>query len=158
MGIYFDGFTVGDMLETVGRTVTEYDMMAFAGLSGDFNPQHTDEQFAATTHFGTRIPNGLLGLIFTSGILARAALFDRTAVAFLGLTWEFVAPLFVGDTVHVRQTVKATRIVSDGRRGIVDFSLQLINQRGEVVQSGTRKIMLHRDPATRTGDNQPVHG
>jgi acyl dehydratase len=86
-------------------------------------------------------------LILTSGFLARAGLFDRTAVAFLGLTWNFVAPLLVGDSVHVRQTVLGTRIVSDGRRGIVDFGVELINQRGEVVQTGTRKIMLHRDPS-----------
>jgi acyl dehydratase len=147
MGIYFDGFAVGDVVETTGRTVTEYDLMAFAGLSGDFNPQHVDEQFAATTHFGTRIPNGLLGLIFTSGFLARAGLFDRTAVAFLGLTWEFVVPLRIGDTVRVRQTVRQARVASDGRRGIVDFGLQLINQHGQVAQQGTRKILLHRDPA-----------
>jgi acyl dehydratase len=121
--------------------------MAFAGLSGDFNPQHTDEQFAATTHFGTRIPNGLLGLLFTSGFLARSGLFDGTAVAFLALTWEFLAPLRVGDTVHVRQTVRQARVVSDGRRGIVDFGIELLNQRDEIVQRGTRTIMLHRDPA-----------
>src|SRR5262249_8015197 len=125
MGTYFDGFAVGDVIETGGRTVTEYDLMAFAGLSGDFNPQHTDEQFAATTHFGTRIPNALLGVIFTSGFLARAGLFDGTAVAFLSLTWNFIAPLRVGDTVHVRQTVQQARVISDGRRGIVDFGIEL---------------------------------
>jgi acyl dehydratase len=147
MGKYFDEFTVGDVLVTSRRTVTEFDMMNFAGLSGDFNPQHVDEVFASGTHFGTRIPNGLLGLVFVSGFLSKVQLFDGTAVAFLGLTWNFHAPLMVGDTVHARQTVSKMRATSDGKRGIVDFDVHLINQRDTLVQSGTRTVMVLRDPS-----------
>lgn len=142
--LYFEDFEPGLVHETPGRTVTEADVVAFAGLSGDYNPMHTDADFAGRSPFGERIAHGLLGVAITSGLLARLSLFDGTGLAFLSLSWEFAGPIRLGDTIRVRQTVRARRETSDGKKGIVDFSVEVLNQGDEVIQKGTRRLMIAR--------------
>lgn len=140
--LFYEDFEPGLVHETPARTVTEADVVGFAGLSGDFNPMHTDAEFAGASPFGERIAHGLLGLAITSGLLARLSLFDGTGLAFLGLSWEFKGPIRFGDTLRVRQIVIERRETSDPSRGIVDFSVEVINQHDAVIQTGTRRLMI----------------
>jgi len=146
-GLYFEDFKVGDRFVTKARTITEADIVNFAGLSGDFNPLHTDEQFAKKTIFGRRIAHGLLGLAVSTGMSQGLGLMEGTIIAFLGLTWDFAKPIFIGDTIHLEMEVAEARETSKADRGIITFACELINQNNDVVQKGTRKIMLRRKPA-----------
>ena len=143
-GRYWDEFSEGDTFVTKGRTITETDILNFAGLSGDFNPLHTDEEFAKKTVFGKRIAHGLLGLAVSSGLSQGLALTEGTLLAFLGLEWKFAGPVFIGDTVHAEQTVSHLRATSNPKRGILTFDCKLINQDGKVVQEGKRTLMIER--------------
>ncbi len=146
MAKYFDEFVVGETLVTPARTITEAEMVAFNGLSGDFNSIHTDEEFAKTTPFGTRVVHGLLGTVVAVGLLARTGQTDGTAIALLSMTWDFKKPIVPGDTVRVTQAVRSVRKSSSGNRGIVEFSIELTNQRNELVQSGTSILMISGKP------------
>jgi acyl dehydratase len=139
---FYDDFEVGEKLVTPGRTLTETDMVNFNGLSGDFNSIHTDEEFAKTTPFGTRVAHGLMGPVLTSGLLARTGIFDGSILALLSVTWNFKKAIIPGDTLHVVQTVTSMRKTSSGDRGIIEFAIDLVNQRDEVTQSGTRTLMI----------------
>ncbi len=142
--LYFEDFTVGDEFVTLSRTVTETDIVAFAGLSGDYNQLHTDAEFAKDTLFGERIAHGLLGLAITGGLKQRLGIFDGTVMAFLGLTWDFVGPIRIGDTVHAKMVVAETRATSKSDRGILVQEVELINQNGSTVQKGRHTVMMRR--------------
>lgn len=135
---YLEDFAVGEEIETPARTVTEADVVAFAGLSGDYNPIHTDAEFAAGTPFGQRIAHGLLGLSIASGLAGRTGMLEGTALAFLAIEdWRFAKPILFGDTVRVRIKVIEARASSKPGAGVLRRRIELVNQRGEVVQSGT---------------------
>lgn len=137
MAMFLEDFKAGEVMESPARTITESDVMAFAGLSGDYNPIHTDAEFAATTPFGQRIAHGLLGLAVLSGLGSRSGALDGTALAFLGIEeWKFSKPILFGDTVRVRTTVLETRKASRPGTGVLRRRMELVNQRGEVAQSG----------------------
>ncbi|MBW1713720.1 MAG: MaoC family dehydratase N-terminal domain-containing protein [Deltaproteobacteria bacterium] len=144
MGFYFEDFNEGDVLVTVSRTVTETDVVIFAGLSGDYNQLHTDEEYAKTTVFGGRIAHGFLGLSIASGLTDRLKYLEGTAMAILGINWKFVGAIRLGDTIHVRVEVESKRESKKTDRGIVTFFEQIINQKGEVVQEGQQTIMVRR--------------
>ena len=144
MGKYFEEFQVGEVYKSPARTITESDVMQFAGLSGDFNPLHTDEEFAKETVFRKRIAHGLLGLSITSGLMGRLGIFDGTVIAFLGLEWKFTGPIFFGDTIHFKMTIQDKRETSKPDRGIIYRDVEVINQRSEVVQKGIMTIMVKR--------------
>lgn len=144
--MYYEDCNVGDSHVTPARTVTEADVVMFAGLSGDYNPLHTDAEFGKGTIFKERIAHGLLGLAITAGLKARLGLFDGSVVAFLGLTWEFKKPIFFGDTIHARFTIAEKRETKQPDRGIIVQDVQVLNQRGEVVQAGRHTVMIKRRP------------
>lgn len=147
-GLYWEDFAVGSRWQTAARTVTESDIMGFAGLSGDYNSLHTDEEFARTTPFGRRIAHGLLGLSMLTGLTARLGIFDGTVVAFLGLKdWNFTGPIFIGDTIHAEMEIVEARPTKHPERGLIVRRLRLINQRGEVVQEGSHTLLIRRRPA-----------
>jgi len=149
MGRYYEEFSVGEHFVTPARTIGEYDVSAFAGLSGDYNPLHTDREFAASTSFGVPIAHGALGFSVATGLIARTGLFDGTAVAFLGIeSWRFAGPILIGDTIHVEFDIKAMRETSNPSSGIVTRAVNIVNQRGETVQSGDLVAMVRRRPAT----------
>src|SRR6059036_2260875 len=102
---YFDEIQVGEEYESPGRTVTEADIVAFAGLSGDYNVLHTDAEYMRTSIFGERIAHGLLGLAIQSGLGMRAVPRSFATLALLGLRWRFKAPIKIGDTIRVRLRV-----------------------------------------------------
>ena len=137
MPMYLEDFKAGQVFDSPARTITEAEVMSFAGLSGDYNPIHTDAEFAAGTPFKQRIAHGLLGLAVLSGLGSRSGALDGTALAFLGIEeWKFSKPIFFGDTVRVRMTVLEARSASKPGTGVLKRRMELLNQRGEVVQSG----------------------
>jgi 3-hydroxybutyryl-CoA dehydratase len=133
--LYFDDLEVGQQWESAGRTVTQADIVNFAGLSGDFNPIHMDHEFAKTTPFHQPIAHGLLVFAIASGLSVTSPLV-RT-IAFLSIReWQFKGPIFIGDTIRVLTKVLEKEARARGRRGTVTWHRQLINQEGKVVQEG----------------------
>jgi acyl dehydratase len=145
LAYYFDDFQVGDRFVTPARTIGESEVSQFAGLSGDFNPIHTDATFAAQSPFGQRIAHGLLGMSVMTGLVIRLGIFENAMIALLGIEdWRFHAPIHIGDTVHVELEIIGTRATSDGRRGIVHRRYSLLNQRDELVQQGVLPLLMRR--------------
>jgi acyl dehydratase len=142
---YFDDIQIGETYESPGRTVTEADIVIFAGLSGDYNILHTDAEFMKSSAFGERIAHGLLGLAMQSGLFTRAS----TPYATLGvgaLRWKFKGPIKIGDTIRLRATVTAKEDDAKPDRGVVTLERQVLNQRGEVVQEGETDVVVERRP------------
>jgi acyl dehydratase len=142
--LYFEDFEVDREYVTRSRTITESDIVTFAGLSGDFNSLHMDEEFAKQTIFGARIAHGLLGLSIASGLMTQTRMTEGTVMAFLGLTWSFKGAIKTGDTITVRMRVADKRETSKSDRGIVRLAISVINQRGEVVQEGDNTLMVQK--------------
>jgi acyl dehydratase len=140
--MHYDDFEVGQVFTTKGRTVTESDIVTFAGLSGDYTAIHMDEEFAKTTPFGGRIAHGFLGVALASGLLGQLGLTEETAMALLDFSCRFAGAIHIGDTIKVRQIVKEKRPTSKPGRGIVTFDLEVVNQKDEVVIAGSEKIMI----------------
>jgi len=144
---YYEDLEVGDEFLSPARTITEADVVGFAGLSGDYNALHTDAEFAKNTLFKQRIAHGLLGLSIASGLFTRTQLalsLQPTLLAFLGLTWKFTGPIFIGDTIRVKIRVKEKRETKKKERGIVILERIVINQKGETVQEGETTLMIAR--------------
>ena len=141
---FFEDIGIGDEYLSPGRTVTEADIVAFAGLSGDYNVLHTDAEFMRTSIFGERIAHGLLGLAISSGLGSRAMPRPFATLAFLGLRWRFKGPIKIGDTIKVRLKITDKRETSKPDRGIVTIQRTVLNQRGETVQEGDTEIMVER--------------
>lgn len=141
---YFEDFELDSTFETPGRTITETDIMMFAGISGDYNALHTDEEFAKKTRFGQRIGHGLLGISIATGLMSRSGIFEGSAVALLGINnWKFLRPIFIGDTIHVRFTITEKRLSkSNNETGILNRYYELINQRNEIVQHGEMPVLI----------------
>ncbi|MEK7278716.1 MAG: MaoC/PaaZ C-terminal domain-containing protein [Chloroflexota bacterium] len=136
-GRYFEEFAVGDRITTAGRTVTETDIVNFAGLSGDFNQIHTDEEYAKGTMFKTRVAHGLLGLSIASGLAVQTGFMEGTIMAFREISeWKFSKPIFIGDTIHVELDVLETKAMPRLSGGAVTIKLDVKNQKDESVQSG----------------------
>jgi acyl dehydratase len=146
--LYFDDFSVGQHWFTPRRTITETDVVMFAALTGDYNPVHTDEEFAKTTPFGKRILHGPAVFAIATGLEFRLGLKEGTAIAFLGMTWNLKAPVLIGDTIHVFQQVNAVRLTKNPGRGIVTFRVEVRNQRGEICQEGEWKVMFSTRPGS----------
>ena len=145
---FFEDLVVGERIVTPARTITEADVVAFAQLTGDWNPIHTDVEFAKTTPYGQRLAHGLLGLSYAVGLLDRTGAFSGSVIANLGIDeWKYPKPLFIGDTIRVIVTVTETRLASDGKRGIVGRTFTVLNQRDEVVQEGRSPVMVRLRPA-----------
>lgn len=141
-GLFIEDFSVGQTFTTARRTVTEADIVTFTGLSGDYNPLHIDEEFAKTTPHGTRIAQGLLGTSIASGLVSQEKLLTGTAIGFLGMTCKFTGPIKAGDTVHVLMTVLEARHTSKPGRGVLVRQVDLINQDGNVVQTGEWTVLV----------------
>lgn len=146
-GLYFEEFTLGQEIDSPARTVTEADVMLFAGLSGDYNPLHTDVEYARETPYGERIAHGLLGLSIASGLAARAGFIEGTTLAFTGLEWKFKAPVLFGDTIRLRARVARLRPVARMGGGLVVFEVTVRNQRDETVQQGEWTLLIRSQPA-----------
>jgi acyl dehydratase len=143
--LYFEDVEVGFRFETPSRTVTETDLVKFAGVSGDFNPLHTDERFAANTIYGGRIAHGALVLALATGLRQRAGLFDGTLMGLLEIrTWRFRAPVRIGDTIRVVNEILELRETSKPDRGVMLQRVEVSNQDSEVVAAGEFVMLLRR--------------
>ncbi|MCR4805276.1 MAG: MaoC family dehydratase N-terminal domain-containing protein [Clostridia bacterium] len=141
-GLYLEDFEVGREYVSPARTVTEADVVNFAGLSGDFNPLHTDEEFAKNGPFGKRIAHGALGFIISTGLSNQMGIYEGTTIAFLECTVKYPKPLLIGDTVHAVVTPTETRRSSKPGRGILKQSLRLVNQDGVTVMESEQTLMM----------------
>jgi len=144
MGRIFSEFEIGQRFVTPGRTITEADVAAFAGLTGDYNPVHTDEEFARATDFGGRIAHGPMGIGMAFGLASRLDLIDGTVIALLGVSWEFRTPTRAGDTIHAVIEVIDKREVKKPDRGLIELSITLLNQREIVAQAGSARLLMRR--------------
>jgi acyl dehydratase len=147
-GLYFEEFQIGDTVESAGRTVTETDIVNFAALSGDYNLIHTDAEYSKQQMFGQRVAHGLLVLSIASGMAVRLGFMEDTVMAFRGLEWRFTAPVFIGDTVRLRVTVESSRPMARLGGGLVNFKMEVVNQRDEVVNRGIWEILCKSAPKT----------
>ena len=145
-GRYFEEFAVGDEVLSQGRTVTEADIVAFAALTGDYNPLHCDAEYAKGTIFGERIAHGLLGLSIASGLLDRLGFITGTVEAFMGLQWKFRGPIKIGDTIHTEARVARKKEMRRLGGGIVVFDIAVVNQRDETVQKGQWTVLIKSKP------------
>ena len=146
MGRYFEEMEVGDVLVTPARTMTEADIMAFAGLSGDYNQLHTNEEFAKKGPFGTRVTHGMMVLSIATGLVGRTGVFEGTAIAFTNLDWKFKKPVFIGDTIRVRVAITRKRALGQ-EAGIVFANADVLNHKDEVVQTGEWRVIIARKPS-----------
>lgn len=145
-GLYFEEFEVGMALETRGRTITETDVVNFAGISGDFNPMHTDADYAKTTQFEQRVSHGLLGLSMASGLAYQLGFMEGTVLAFTGLEWKFRAPVFIGETIRVQASVKKLRAMKAAGGGFVTLDVKVLKQDDSVAQKGEWTVLIASRP------------
>jgi len=147
-GMYFEDFQIGQQIVTASRTITEADIMAFAGLSGDFNQLHTDAEFAKNTPFGQRIAHGLLVTAIASGLAAQTGILEGTTIAFREISeWKFSKPVFIGDTVHVMLEVVDLKPARRLGGGVVSIKVDVRNQRDETVMRGVWAVIMASRPA-----------
>lgn len=144
MGLVFEEFTEGAQWLTVRRTITEADIVTFTGFSWDYNPLHTDEEFARETPFGGRIAQGFCVASIVSGLVNCLGLLEGTGLALLEFVWRFKKAVKAQDTIHAEVAVKELRPTSDARRGIIVLALTVKNQHGEVVQEGRITSLVRR--------------
>jgi acyl dehydratase len=149
--MYFEEFEVGTEVVSPGRTVTETDIVTFAGLSGDYNPLHTDAEFAKGTLFGRRIAHGLLVLSIASGLADRLGFIEGTAMAFRELTWKFSQPVFIGDTLRVKARCKELKPMPRLGGGLVIFEVSMVNQEDRIVQKGQWQVLVANKEGTTQG-------
>ncbi len=141
-GLYFEDFTVGTRLRTAGRTITEADIVAFAGLSGDYNQIHTNAVYAAADTFGKRVAHGLLVQSIATGLAVQSGVIEGTVLAFRELDCKFSLPVYIGDTVHVEIEIVELKPFPRLRGGNVTMKYAVINQDGAVAQRGNWVMLV----------------
>ncbi|AQL41547.1 monoamine oxidase [Halorientalis sp. IM1011] len=136
---YFETVEIGEQRETKGRTITEADVMNFAGVSGDFNHLHTDAETMADSEFGERIAHGMLVFSVATGLLwqSRSEKERDAVVAFYGIDEvRFVGPTFIGDTIHVEiEVLEKERRDHPVATGVVRYDIDVVTQAGDTVLS-----------------------
>ena len=145
-GKYFDDFVVGEESSSAGRTITEADIVNFAGLTGDWYELHTNKEWAAKGPFGQRIAHGALIFSIATALVLRVEPPSDALMAFYGLDrLRFVKPVFIGDTIHVRQKITETTVRNE-TSGVITALSEVINQHEQVVVSYTAKVLYKRRP------------
>ena len=145
--MYFEDFVPDQVFTSSARTITETDLTMFAMLSGDWNPVHVDEEFARATPYGKRLVHGLYGPAIMTGFLQQLGIFDGSAIAMLNVSQlDFLKPLLVNDTVHLRLTILSARLTKDGTRGVVGRRFELVKHGGEVAQAMLSDVLVRRRP------------
>lgn len=150
-GLHFEEFAIGDVHRSKGRTLTEADIVAFAGLSGDFNPLHTDEEYAQATPFRGRIAHGMLVQSIATGLANQTLVFDGTTAAVMEMILRFRNPARAGDTLAIELTVREKELEPGPKRGWVRFATSIANQRGEVVCEGEWQLLMLRKRPQQSG-------
>ena len=147
-GLYFEDFKTGHQVVSAGRTITEADIVNFAGLSGDFNQMHMDAAFCQASYYGQRVAHGLLVLSIASGLMVQTGVLEGTVIAFREIeNWKFSKPVFIGDTVLAEMEIKETRPVRRLGGGAVTIEVRVKNQHGDLVMSGLLTVLIADRPA-----------
>jgi acyl dehydratase len=150
-GLRYSDLSVGMAFRSPGRTITDADLVGFAGLTGDYSELHTSDVYAKASQFGRRVAHGLLGLAYAHGLMwPRTGELRETAVAFLGINeWKFVGPIFVGDTIFVNYTLAELRdSKSRPTQAVAIFDVAVVNQDDKVVQQGKKALLVSKVPLT----------
>jgi 3-hydroxybutyryl-CoA dehydratase len=152
--LYFDDVDVGQSWKSLGRTITEADIVNFAGLSGDFNPIHMDHEFASGTPFRRPIAHGLLVFSVGSGLGLFAPPMRTLAILEIK-EWRFHEPVFVGDTLRVRSEVLHKEPRGRGRRGVITWRRQILKQDDKLAQEGVTLTLVEGRsvPTPATGES-----
>lgn len=151
--LYFDDLEVGQEWESGGRTVTEADIVNFAGFSGDFNPIHIDHEFAKSTAFRRPIAHGFGVFSIASGLGVQTPPV-RTMALLQVKVWNFRLPVFAGDTIRLRTRVVEKTLRGRGKRGEVVWYRAIYNQDGKVVHDGEIVTLVECRPLTRPGADE----
>ena len=141
-GHLFSQFAVDQRFVSVGRTITEADVVMFAGISGDHNPLHTDAVFAASTPFKQRIAHGMLAASVSTGLGQTLGIFEGTTLALMGQTFEYKGPVFFGDTIRLALTVQSCTPSAKGGKGVVVFRSDILKQDDSVAVTGTWTVLF----------------
>jgi acyl dehydratase len=142
-GLFFEDFQVGQKGVSATRTITEHDIVAFAGLTGDFNLIHVDAEFAKATPYKQRIAHGLLGMSIASGLAVQTGVLGANVIAFREVgEWKFVKPIFIGDTVHVEMEITETKALPRLGGGLVTMQASLNNQSNETTMKGLWTVIV----------------
>ncbi|MEL6151899.1 MAG: MaoC/PaaZ C-terminal domain-containing protein [Chloroflexota bacterium] len=142
VGMYFEEFEVGTKMKTRGRTITEADLVNFAGLTGDYNPMHTSAAYAENTMFGKRVAHGMLSLSYAVGQAYQLGFLEQTVLAFRELDMKFSQPVLIGDTIHVELEVKEVKPMARLGGGNVVMGVKIVNQDGKTVQKGNWTMLM----------------
>lgn len=148
-GYTFADLHVGMSFRSPGRTITDADLVAFSGLTGDYSELHTSDVYARNSQFGRRVAQGMLGLAYAHGLMwARTGELRETAIAFLGIDqWKFVEPIFIGDTIFVNYRIVELRdSKSRPTQAIATFDVELVDQNDRVVQRGRKALLVSKVP------------
>jgi acyl dehydratase len=144
MGNRFEDFEIGQEFISPGRTVTEADIINFAGLTGDWSELHVNREFAEKGHFGQRIAHGALTFSLSTGLSVRIGLLDEGLIAFYGVErLRFIQPVYIGDTLRVRKRVESKEDKGE-RSGLLTFTTHVLNQRNEIVMSYEDRLLLKK--------------
>jgi acyl dehydratase len=146
-GYTYDDLYIGLSFRSRGRTITDADLVGFAGLTGDFSELHTSDVYAEASPFGRRVAHGMLGLAYAHGLMwARTGELRQTVIAFLGIAdWRFIAPIYVNDTLFVNYSIAEMRdSKSRPSEAIVTFNVE--DQTGRLMQSGKKAIPASKVP------------
>jgi 3-hydroxybutyryl-CoA dehydratase len=150
----FDDLKIGDEWETPGRTITETDVVLFAGLSGDYNPLHVNHETSKVGPFGRPVAHGLLGLAVATGLMSHSPKVDTLALLAI-LEWRFILPIAFGDTIKVLSRVEAKEAQARGRRGVITWHRRIVNQASQLVQEGRTQTLVRG--RTKTAPNIDTH-
>jgi len=147
--MYFEEFEPGQRVTTAGRTVTESDIVTFAGFSGDYNQIHTDAVYSQSSPAGQRVAHGLLVLSIASGLVNQTGIMEGTVVYFREVNeWKFIKPVLIGDTIHVVTEVLETKELRRTGTGLVTIQLDVLNQNNETIMKGIWKALFAMRPAS----------
>ena len=142
--IFFEDYTVGDSRETLGRTITETDVVMHAGQTGDFYPHHMDAEWCKTQDFGQRIAHGTL--IFSVAVGMTAGAINPEAFSYGYDRLRFIKPVFIGDTIRVKVTIKEKRDHKRPDHGVVSELVEVFNQHNETVLACEHLLLVRRKP------------
>jgi 3-hydroxybutyryl-CoA dehydratase len=150
---FFDNVQIGDRWISPARTITETDVVNFAGLTGDYDPLHVDHEHARNTPFGRPIAHGLLGMSLVAGLGSHSP-WMRTAAFVRIIDWKFLKPIYIGDTVHVETEVVGKQD-NPRRRGSITWVRRLVNHEGDIVQEGVTETLVLVQPVTIPSKPRP---